>query len=48
MSKLQRKEIFQRRQNDEFEILHSDDTLLEYIEKLQALSVPEKTIKKLK
>jgi uncharacterized protein len=47
MSKLQRKEFFQRRQNDRFEILHSDDTLLEYIEKLRELGVPEKTIKKL-
>lgn len=41
------KEFFDRCQNDEFELLHSDDTLLEYIEKMQALKVPEELIKKL-
>jgi uncharacterized protein len=41
------KEFFKRWQDNEFEILHSDDTLLEYIEKLREMKVPEKTIKKL-
>jgi predicted nucleic acid-binding protein len=41
------KEFFERWQNEEFEILHSDDTLLEYIEKMQKLNVPEEIIKKL-
>ena len=41
------KEFFARWQNEEFELLHSDDTLLEYIEKLRAFRIPEETIKKL-
>ena len=41
------KEFFDRWQNDEFEILHSDDTLLEYIGKMRELNVPEEIIKKL-
>lgn len=41
------KEFFDRWQADEFEILHSDDTLLEYIEKMRDLNVPEELIKKL-
>ncbi len=41
------KELFARWRNEEFELLHSDDTLLEYIEKMRAFSVPEETIKKL-
>lgn len=41
------KGFFARWYNREFEILHSDDTLLEYIEKMRALNVPEKTIRKL-
>ena len=41
------KEFFDRWRNDEFEILHSDDTLLEYIEKMRELAVSEKIIKKL-
>jgi predicted nucleic acid-binding protein len=41
------KELFVRWQNEEFELLHSDDTLLEYIEKLRDFSIPEEVIKKL-
>jgi len=40
-------ELFDRWRNDEFEILYSDDTLLEYIEKLRELNIPEEIIKKL-
>ena len=40
------KEFFARWQNYEFDLLYSDDILLEYIEKLRFLGVPEITIKK--
>jgi len=39
------KEFFVRWKNDEFEILYSDDTLLEYIEKLTEKNIPEAIIK---
>ncbi|MDL1964763.1 MAG: PIN domain-containing protein [Deltaproteobacteria bacterium] len=41
------KEFFDRWRNDEFEILYSDDTLLEYIEKMRELNISEEIIKKL-
>jgi len=41
------KEFFERWKNNEFDILYSDDTLLEYIEKLRHFNVPEETVKKL-
>ena len=41
------KELFERWSNDEFEILYSDDTLLEYIEKLRELNITEIIIRKL-
>ncbi len=41
------REFFDRWRNDEFEILYSDDTLLEYIEKMRELNVSEEIIRKL-
>ncbi len=41
------KEFFCRWRNDEFEILYSDDTLHEYIEKMRELKLPKEIIKKL-
>ncbi len=41
------KEFFKRWENDEFEILYSDDTLLEYVEKMRDKNIPERIIKKL-
>lgn len=41
------KEFIDRWQSGEFEILHSDDTLLEYVEKMRELKVPEEIIRKL-
>ena len=41
------REFFDRWRNCEFEILHSDDTLLEYIEKMRYLNIPEKIMRKL-
>ena len=41
------KEFFDRWSNNEFEILYSDDTLLEYIEKMRELNISEEIIKKL-
>ena len=40
-------EFFNRWKNNEFEILYSDDTLLEYIEKMKELNISHETIKKL-
>ncbi len=41
------REFFERWRNDEFEILYSDDTLFEYIEKLRYLGIPEEIMRKL-
>jgi len=41
------KEFFERWRNEEFDILYSDDTLLEYIEKMREKDIPEEIIKKL-
>ena len=41
------KEFFERWKNDEFDILYSDDTLLEYIEEMREKKIPEEIIKKL-
>lgn len=41
------KEFFGRWRNNEFEILYSEDTLLEYIEKMRELNIPKEIIKKL-
>lgn len=41
------KEFFDRWKNNEFEILYSDDTLLEYIEKMKEKNIPEKIINNL-
>jgi predicted nucleic acid-binding protein len=41
------KEFFVRWKNYEFQILYSDDTLLEYIEKMDEKNIPEEIIKKL-
>ena len=41
------REFFDRWKNFEFEVLYSDDTLLEYIEKTIALGVPEEIVRKL-
>ena len=41
------KEFFERWKNEEFDILYSDDTLLEYIEKMREKNIPEEIIKKL-
>lgn len=41
------REFINRWTSGEFEILHSDDTLLEYIEKLLELKVPEDITRKL-
>ena len=41
------REFFDRWKNDEFEILYSDDTLLEYIEKMRELHISEEIIRKL-
>ncbi|MBU0569065.1 PIN domain-containing protein [bacterium] len=41
------KEVFERWRNEEFEILYSDDTLLEYIEKMRDKGILEESIKKL-
>ncbi len=41
------KEFFERWGHDEFELLYSDDTLLEYIEKLREKGIEEESIKKL-
>lgn len=41
------REFFDRWKNGEFAILYSDDTLLEYIEKMRELNIPEDVIKKL-
>ncbi len=41
------REFFDRWRNDEFEILYSDDILLEYIEKMRELNVSEEIIRKL-
>ncbi|OQY58053.1 MAG: hypothetical protein B6245_13840 [Desulfobacteraceae bacterium 4572_88] len=41
------REFFDHWRNDEFEILYSDDMLLEYIEKMKELNIPEETITKL-
>ena len=41
------REFFDRWRNDEFEILYSDDTLLEYIEKMRKLGIPEEIMRKL-
>ena len=40
-------EFFERWHRDEFEVLYSDDTLLEYIETLRGRGIPEPTIRKL-
>ncbi len=39
------REFFNRWRSGQFEILFSDDTLLEYVEKLRALEISEKNIK---
>lgn len=41
------REFFARWRDDEFEILYSDDTLLEYIDKLRDKGVPEASTRKL-
>ncbi len=41
------REFFERWRNCEFKILYSDDTLLEYIEKMKEKDVPEEIIRKL-
>jgi len=41
------REFFDRWKNCEFEIIYSDDTLLEYIEKMRELNVLEEIIRKL-
>jgi len=41
------KEFFDRWKKYEFDILYSDDILLEYIEKLRHFNVPDELIKKL-
>lgn len=41
------REFFDRWKNDEFEILYSDDTLLEYIEKMRKMGIPKEIIRKL-
>ncbi|WP_133513044.1 PIN domain-containing protein [Candidatus Thiosymbion oneisti] len=41
------REFFDRWRNDEFEILYSDDMLLEYIEKMRERDISEEIIKKL-
>jgi len=41
------KEFFARWKNEEFQILYSDDTLLEYIEKMREKDIPEELIKKM-
>lgn len=40
------KEFFAHWYKEEFALLYSNDTLLEYIEKLQDQNIPEATIKK--
>ncbi len=41
------KEFVNRWKNDEFEVLYSEDTLLEYISKLREKSIAENTVTKL-
>jgi uncharacterized protein len=41
------REFFQRWKRGEFEILHSDDTLLEYIQTMREANVPENVMRKL-
>ncbi len=41
------REFFDRWRNDEFGILYSDDTLLEYIGKMRELGIPEEIMRKL-
>ena len=41
------KEFFEHWQKTEFDLLYSEDTLLEYVEKLRELGIVEQTIKKL-
>lgn len=41
------REFFERWKNSEFEVLYSDDILLEYIEKMRELNISEEIIKKL-
>jgi len=41
------KEFFERWKNEEFDILYSDDTLLEYIKKMREKNIPEEITKKL-
>ncbi|MEZ4529353.1 MAG: PIN domain-containing protein, partial [Desulfobacterales bacterium] len=41
------KEFFARWKNEEFQILYSDDTLLEYIEKMREKNIPDEIIKKM-
>ncbi|OQX11634.1 MAG: hypothetical protein BWK80_44535 [Desulfobacteraceae bacterium IS3] len=40
-------EFFARWKNGEFQILYSDDTLLEYIEKMKEKDIPEEIIRKI-
>lgn len=41
------KEFFERWQRSEFDLLFSEDTLFEYVEKLSELGIAEQTIKRL-
>ncbi len=41
------REFFERWKNGEFEVLYSDDILLEYIEKMRELNISEEIIKKM-
>jgi putative PIN family toxin of toxin-antitoxin system len=41
------KEFFDRWRDEEFQILYSDDTLLEYIEKMMEKEIPEELIRKI-